>query len=73
MTDRVFALTVTLDNVTRIDDAQAIIDAIGMVKGVATVVPLVASAELYYAQSAARRELLDKIFAILVDKGATSG
>lgn len=35
MTDRVFALTVTLSDGIRDDDAQPIIDAIGMIRGVA--------------------------------------
>ena len=58
MTDRYVALTVTLDGP---DDAQVIIDAIKMVKGVAGVVPVVADANAYWAKETAKLELLDKL------------
>ena len=56
MTDRHVAYTVTLLEPVRSDDAQRIIDAIAMIKGVAEVVPVVADPGTYFARSAAYRE-----------------
>lgn len=65
MTDRHVAYTVTLLEPVREDDAQRIIDAIGMVKGVAEVVPVVATPEAYWSRSTARRELLLEVIDLL--------
>ena len=65
MTDRIYALTVTLTEPIREDDAEAIINAIKLIRGVASVTPLVANAELYYATETAKRELRDKLWSIL--------
>ena len=65
MTDRIFAYTVTLKREFREDDAKWIRDAIRMIRGVAKVVPLVSSPEIYYAQQTARRELEEKLWAAL--------
>lgn len=64
MTDRVFAYTVILEKETREDDAEAITQAIRMIKGVADVSPMVANAELYFATETARRELTDKLWKV---------
>jgi len=61
MTDRYVALTVTLDGPPRSDDAQVIIDAIKMIRGVIGVVPVVADANAYWAKETAKLELLDKL------------
>jgi hypothetical protein len=65
MTDRYFALTVTLDHATRDDDAQPIIDAIKMIRGVQEVVPHVANVELHWAKETAVRELTKKLWSVL--------
>ena len=61
MTDRYAALTVTLDGPPRSDDAQVIIDAIKMIRGVAGVVPVVADVNAYWAKETAKMELLYKL------------
>lgn len=71
MTDRYYAFTVTLDKSIRSDDAQPIIDAIRMIKGVSDVVPVVENVELHWAQERARRELGEKILAILYPDART--
>jgi hypothetical protein len=65
MTDRVFALTVTLSESIRDDNAQPIIDAIMMIKGVVDVVPLIADAGLYVAQERAREQLAQALWNVL--------
>ncbi len=70
MTDRHFAYTVILQAPIREDDAEAIKQAILMVKGVADVIPQTATAETYFAIETARRELEDKIWKALREKDA---
>jgi hypothetical protein len=65
MTDRHVAYTVTLLEPVRSDDAEQIIAAIRMIKGVAEVVPVVADAGTYWGRSTARRELLQKIWQLM--------
>lgn len=65
MTDRVIAYTVTLEREVREDDAEAIENAIRMVKGVAEVVPVVASVDAYWAKETARTELGRELWAVL--------
>lgn len=65
MTDRLNALTVVLDRDVRTDDAAALIAAIGMIKGVASVVPHVADLEDHIAHERVRRELGEKLIAVL--------
>ena len=62
MTDRYYALTVVLANDTRDDDAQPIIDAIKMIKGVLEVKPRVVDTELWAAESRAKREIEQKLW-----------
>jgi hypothetical protein len=71
MTDRYFALTVTLERTIRQDDAEALIKAIKMIKGVAGVVPIVANTETYWARESARRELEKKLLAALREEEET--
>lgn len=71
MTDRVFAYTVILEREVRTDDAEAIENAIRMVKGVAAVTPQVASASDYFAVETARRELGQKLWEVLYPKSAS--
>jgi len=62
MSDRYFALTVILEDTIREDDAKYIMDAIGMIKGVARVEPLLADPQAYWARMEARRELERKVW-----------
>ena len=68
MTDRIFAYTVILEQEIREDDAEAITQAIKMIKGVAKVVPQVTDAGHYFAVETARRELTEKLWEILYPK-----
>ena len=61
MTERYNALIVVLDRDIRTDDCQPIIDAIGMLKGVASVEGNVADHDSYIAAVRARAELLDQV------------
>ena len=65
MTDRVFGFTVTLEYEMRTDDVDDIIGALRMIKGVQSVTPLVADAQLWYAKESARRELISKLWDVL--------
>lgn len=65
MTDRFFALTVALDKDIREDDAQPIIAAIKMLRGVASVEPHVADLEFYTAYERARVDLVGKLWEVL--------
>jgi hypothetical protein len=70
MTDRHSGYVVALDRNMREDDAQAVLDAIQMVKGVISVRPVVADplAEIHAVR--VRRELLMKMYDVLEnDKG----
>ena len=68
MTDRVFALTVVLKDNTCTDDAQPILDAIQMIKGVLSVEAHVADMDQWAADIRARRELGEKLWAVLYPK-----
>jgi hypothetical protein len=72
MTDRIHSLTIVLERDIRIDDAQATIAAIGQIKGVLSVTPNVASIEDHIAFERARRELADKIWAVVFRDGIWS-
>lgn len=65
MTDRYFALTVVLKNNLRSDDAQPVIQAIKMIKGVLEVTPHVADLEFYSAVQTASLDLRKKLFEVL--------
>lgn len=66
MTDRYNYLTVALENDIRDDDAEAIISAIGQIRGVLSVTPnVVSSADNWVIQKRVRRELFEKLFAVL--------
>lgn len=65
MTDRYMAFTVTLDQDIRTDDAEAIINAIKMVKHVRNVTPHVANWEFHTAVDRARQDLGEKLWKVL--------
>lgn len=65
MTDRIYALTVILDDHYRTDDVEEIIRAIKMIRGVMKVEEHVSSSESYAAQERARHELGMKMWQVL--------
>lgn len=68
MTDRYHSFTVVLERDTRDDDAQDLLTALRQFRGVADVVPNVASLESQVALSRARQELGDKLVNVLWPK-----
>ena len=66
MTDRIFALTVVLEDDVRDDDVTAITDAIEMIRGVLSVKRHVADIGQHAANERARRELYVKVLDMLV-------
>lgn len=65
MTDKYYALTVILEKDIRADDAEKMIEAIQMIKGIKDVKPLVSDPVSWMAEERAKRELADKLFQIL--------
>lgn len=65
VTDRHAAYIVVLEENIREDDAQATLSALGMVRGVASVKPVVASAEVHVAQERALHRLRSEVAAVL--------
>ena len=65
MTDRYHALTVVLDDDIRDDDAEAIINAIRMIRGVADVTPHVVDPETHSARIRARSDVRDKLIELV--------
>jgi hypothetical protein len=65
MTDRYMALTVILEHDIRDDDAEPLIAAIRLLKGVQDVQPIVSDPSLAVAESRARRELQQKLWDIV--------
>lgn len=68
MTDRLKGLVVTLDQDYRIDDAEAIVNAIRQIKGVLSVSTSIATGEDYFNRERIRHELGEKLWAILYPK-----
>lgn len=68
MTDRIKGFTVVLEEPLRDDDAEAIINAIRMVKGVMEVTPHIQTADDYYAEARARAKFRRKIYDFLEDQ-----
>lgn len=65
MTDRINGLTVTLEPNMREDDAQCIIDAILLLKGVASVTTHVADSMHHFAVEQAKAEMRKKIWEVV--------
>ena len=65
MTDRFRVLNVLLDKEYRDDDAESIIEAIRMIKGVIDVVELVADPNFRLEIEIARNELAQKLWDVL--------
>ena len=70
MTDRHAGYLVTLDVDLRDDDAQAVLNAICMIKGVIVAEPLVADPMGTIAENRARRAIWDRMMASLTSKDA---
>ncbi len=68
MTDRYYALTVVLEKDIRDDDAEPILNAIKMIKGVQDVQPHISDPGTWVAQERARRELGEKLWYVLYPK-----
>lgn len=70
MADRYIAFTVTLEEEIRGDESEPIVNAIRMIRGVGSVVPVVKDVHDYCAGETARRELTAKILDVLKRKEA---
>ncbi len=68
MTDRFSTLTVVLEKDTRDDDAEYILNAIRMIKGVISVKGDVRDTNTYFLKERLKREYQDKIFKIFNEK-----
>lgn len=64
MTDRLKGLTVAFDRDIRDDDAQCIIDAILMIKGITGVTTSISNSEDYMNRQQVRHEVINKIYAL---------
>ncbi len=65
MTDRLKGAVVVFDRDIREDDAEAILMALRMVKGVMAVTPSVSSAEDWMNQARVKGEIRDKLYAAI--------
>ncbi|KKL04890.1 hypothetical protein LCGC14_2611520 [marine sediment metagenome] len=65
MTDRIFAITVLLEEDIPEDEVESILRAIEMIKRGHTVEPHVANRELWAATHRARQELVQKLWEVL--------
>lgn len=65
MTDRYHALTVVLENNIREDDAQPLIIAIKMLRGVLSVEPHLSNIDVHVAEDRARHKLISEMWKIL--------
>ena len=65
MTDRYNGFVVILEKDIRDDDAEPILNAIRMIKGVLSVTPYISSFESLMAESRARADLGKKIFEVI--------
>lgn len=68
MTDRVQGFVVTLDRDMRIDDAQALIDAIKMLRHVMSVKPSIVTADDFFARQRIAIELQNKVLQVFLDE-----
>lgn len=71
MTERLNGVWVAFERDIREDDAQAIIDAIGCIRGVLKVEANVTNANNWIAQTRVRQELGEKLWEILYPKDKT--
>jgi predicted proteasome-type protease len=69
MTDRYNALTVVLDRDIREDDAELLINAIRMLRGVLAVDPHVSNVQDHVAAARVKRELTEKLYNVMKEFG----
>lgn len=69
MTDRYHSLTVVLKNDIREDDAESIINAVRMIKGVLGVTGEMVTSEAYMAETRALDKVRSQIMDVLYPKG----
>lgn len=62
MTDRTISLLVTLDKEYRTDDAETIIDAINMIKGVLSVKTIVTGTKDYMNAHSYKRQIISELY-----------
>jgi hypothetical protein len=67
VTDRLAGLTVTFAADVREDDAEAIIHAIRMIKGVVSVDPLIADWQLHIATTRVQSDMTKRLYGALRD------
>jgi hypothetical protein len=67
MTDRHAGYIITLDKDVREDDAEFVLNAIRMIKGVTAVDPIVSDNRLHMAELRAKTEIREKLFKVLYD------
>jgi hypothetical protein len=68
VTARIRGFYVALEADIRIDDAEPLMEAVRQLRGVAAVEPDVRDTSDFVARERVRRELMDKIFAVLKEK-----
>jgi len=68
MTDRYNYLTVVLERNLRDDDAEGLINAIKMLRGVLEVKPNIANAADFLAETRARQDIGEKLWGVLYPK-----
>lgn len=71
MSESYNALTVTLDHNVHETDIEHVLNAVRMIKGVQSVVPHVADFETHVAQERARRELGEKLLAVIYPRSGS--
>lgn len=74
MTERHAAYIVTLAEDIREDDAEVLVVALGAIRGVLSVKPVVADLDLHIAQERAWYDIRERVFAVLFERtkgGAT--
>jgi hypothetical protein len=67
MTDRIKGFTVTLEKDIRIDDFEAILNAVKMIKGVASVEPSIATPDDHINRERIKMEVYDKMRKVILD------
>ena len=67
MTDRIHSINVVLEKDIRVDDAERILEAICMIKGVLTAEGNISDFETHMATARAKSELGQKLFEALKD------
>lgn len=65
MTDRIHSITIVLEEDTRVDDAESLLNAVKMMKGVVSAEGNVADCVSYVAETRVRSEIGRKLFKVL--------